>query len=56
MNSGGFFSVVAAADESVDAALAATNDDEESDSVRLVELVVVTKDVSDFIVGEKFVE
>ena len=52
INSVGFFSVVAAADESVDAALAATIDADESDSVRLVELVVLTNELSDFIVGE----
>lgn len=39
-------SVVAAADERVDAALAATNDADDGDSVRFVELVVLINDDS----------
>jgi hypothetical protein len=51
----GFLSVVATADESVDAALAATSDDDESDSVKFVELVVFIIDDSCFFAGDKFV-
>jgi hypothetical protein len=54
-NSVEVLSVVATADESVDAALAATSEDDESDSVKFVELVVFIIDESGFFVGDKFV-
>ncbi len=50
-----FLSVVAVADESADAALAATSDVDESDSVKFVELVVFINDDSGLLVGDKFV-
>jgi hypothetical protein len=53
-NSSALCSVVAAADESVDAALAATSDADESDSVRFVELVVLMNEESCFVASKLF--
>ena len=52
INSSTLLSVVAAADDKVDAALAATNDEDEGVSVRLVELVVFMNGESCLLIGQ----